>query len=373
MQNRRDAFLRRGGDLLQMEKPIPYLRDLEVDVTVSLDSRPSVDRFDVVHLHNITRILETHQQCLNAAQRRKPIVVSPIYNSQKDYISYLCQSSLLQGKVYRMIASYEFYQRVRTVYYGARGSQIRSALEILFSGYKNAQANVLRLACALTPQSPLETMTVEEEIGIRGLQTVVVPLGVEIEPEIVSVSPTAFRKRYGIKDFVLVVGRVEPIKNQLALLEALWDEDVPIVVVGEIQEHHRKYARIFRRFLEAKKTIFWIRSLDRRMLFSAMMNAHVVALPSWFETCGLSGLEGGLVDANIVVTQRGYTQWYYEDDAWYCDPADPPSIRTAVIEALNARRGSRSFAERIRKEFTWYRAAKALKRVYELSLESSKC
>ena len=67
---------------------------------------------------------------------------------------------------------------------------------------------------------------------------------------------------------------------------------------------------------------------------------------------------------NIVITDKGYTREYYEDYAFYCDPASPASIFEAVDKAATSalRPGLRN---KILSNYTWDRAAASIAREYD--------
>ena len=54
------------------------------------------------------------------------------------------------------------------------------------------------------------------------------------------------------------------------------------------------------------------------------------------ETCGLVSLEAALSGAPLVGSTFGHELEYLEGDAWYTDPGDANSLRTAVIKAWEA-------------------------------------
>jgi len=88
------------------------------------------------------------------------------------------------------------------------------------------------------------------------------------------------------------------------------------------------------------------------MLYSALKNAHVIAIPSWTEVSPALGIEGGYFDCNIVTTERGYGKEYFKNNAWYLNPNDQESIRRAVLDAYNSPKGCRSFKERISTDYS---------------------
>ena len=67
-----------------------------------------------------------------------------------------------------------------------------------------------------------------------------------------------------------------------------------------------------------------------RTVVALYRSARVHVLPSWFETTGLVSLEAGLCRCDVREHNRGHAREYLGDFAWYCDPADPASICSAV-------------------------------------------
>jgi glycosyltransferase involved in cell wall biosynthesis len=102
-------------------------------------------------------------------------------------------------------------------------------------------------------------------------------------------------------------------------------------------------------------------------LYAAYASAKVHVLPSYFETTGLSSLEASVMGCNVVVTDRGDTREYFGDEAWYCEPDRPESIRAAVDAAYKAP-FRESLRTRILRDFTWTRAAEETFRAYKEAL-----
>ena len=55
--------------------------------------------------------------------------------------------------------------------------------------------------------------------------------------------PIPFQERFGLKDFVLCVGRIEDLKNQLGLISAMQGVNIPLVLIGNLNNAHRAYCR----------------------------------------------------------------------------------------------------------------------------------
>lgn len=176
-----------------------------------------------------------------------------------------------------------------------------------------------------------------------------------------NVSPELFHSEYGVRDFVLCVGRLENRKNQLMLLEALRDDDIPLVFVNS-DTVQPEYEALCKRFHRRGKTLFTGR-IPREMLHSAYKAAKVHALPSWYELPGLVTLEAAWFGCNVVASDRGTVRDYLGERVFYCSPHDPVSIRRAVHRAVvaTADPACRTLLE----GYTWERTANSIASTYE--------
>jgi glycosyltransferase involved in cell wall biosynthesis len=106
----------------------------------------------------------------------------------------------------------------------------------------------------------------------------------------------------------------------------------------------------------AAKNVDFMKHIPVEMLLTWYKRAKVHVLPSWFETTGLSSIEAAAMGCNIVITDKGDTREYFEDDAFYCDPSEPESILAAVEKASGAP-FNKNLHEKILKQYTWEQAA----------------
>jgi glycosyltransferase involved in cell wall biosynthesis len=181
-------------------------------------------------------------------------------------------------------------------------------------------------------------------------------------------TPDWFVANYGVKDFILSVGLVEPRKNQLMLLHALRDTGWPVVIVG--RHYDRNYYKLCRQ--HAPKGTIFIDHLPHEQLASAFKAARVHALPSWMECAAFANVEAALCGCALAVSDRTSEQEYFGANAYYCDPGSVGSIRQAVAaawhnHAKDAPKRSR-LIEQFRRDFTWERAAAATLQGYHAAI-----
>ena len=165
-----------------------------------------------------------------------------------------------------------------------------------------------------------------------------------------------------MSDFILCAARLEYRKNQFHFLQSMMKNNLPIVFIGNNQ-FNRGYTALCKKLADTRGNVLFIDHISQEELFSAYTNAKVHALPSWYETPGLSSLEAGATGCNIVVSNRGSTQEYFQDFAEYCNPSDPNSIHRAIITAYNKQK-TPQLQNHIREHFTWQSAIEATLTAY---------
>jgi glycosyltransferase involved in cell wall biosynthesis len=151
-------------------------------------------------------------------------------------------------------------------------------------------------------------------------------------------------------NLVLCIGRIEGRKNQLNLIKALNNSTFKLIIIGSYAINQPGYYKACRD--AASANIQFIENLAQDRLVDYYSRAKVHALPSWFETTGLSSLEAAILGCNIVITDKGDTKEYFGDMAFYCNPESPESIRRA-IEAAAGSPPNEELPQKILKEYTW--------------------
>jgi glycosyltransferase involved in cell wall biosynthesis len=147
----------------------------------------------------------------------------------------------------------------------------------------------------------------------------------------------------------------------LNLIKALNNSRFKLMIVGEAAPNHKTYYERCKKI--AADNVVFAGQISPAELAKIYGTAKVHVLPSWFETCGLSSLEAAAMGCNVVITDKGYAKDYFEQDAYYCDPADPASIRDAV-ERASASEPPKKLRDRVLSQYTWRNAASATRDAY---------
>lgn len=229
--------------------------------------------------------------------------------------------------------------------------------------------NSLHLPDLFFPGSKAEGELLIKVYGIDKDRVHVVPHGVD--PLFLGSTPDLFVRRYGLKNFVLCVGRFEyPRKNQLAVVRALRNSEISVVFIGSPQPGHEWYYE--RCLKEAGKNMYFLGRVDLSVLVSAYAAARVLILPGLVETPGLVALEAGLAGTDIIVTRHGCTMEYFGEYARYIDPRSEEEIRKVVWEVYNEKKAPGRNVELqnyIRSNYLWEKVAERTLEGYRRALK----
>jgi glycosyltransferase involved in cell wall biosynthesis len=166
-------------------------------------------------------------------------------------------------------------------------------------------------------------------------------------------------------ELVICAARIEGIKNQLNLVRALNNTRFKLIIIGDNSPNHAAYYEECKQI--AANNVTFIKHMPQAELVEYYRRARVHILPSWFETTGLSSIEAALMGCNIVISDRGDVKEYFDKDAFYCNPASPPSI-LAAVERASVAPVNEQLRQRILEKYTWQHAAAQTFKAYQVAL-----
>ncbi len=331
-----------GGDTIQVLQTARSLRKLEIDVDVLLTSEEiNYRKYDLLHFINIIRPADI---LYHLGKTKKPFVLSPVLVDYSEYDR--SQRKGLSGMLLRQFSANR-NEYIKTFARWVKGKDSLKSKSYIWKGQRKSIREILQKASILLPNSETEYRKLAELYG-TATAYVVVPNGIDTA----LFSPDANTKKD--EKFILCAARIEGIKNQLNLIKALNNSSYTLMLAGSPAPNQKGYFNACKKI--AAKNIHFREYLPQETLLNYYKEAKVHALPSWFETCGLSSLEAAAMGCNIAITEKGYTREYFRNDAFYCDPGSPESIFNA-IESASKHTGHAELQERILHDYTWQKAA----------------
>ena len=244
-----------------------------------------------------------------------------LHHPQAGVAKYLRHATGLRGKIAQLSGwAPEKYEALIDVAKGVRNGEPHRVLSAL---RHKETVNKILARCHLL-------VVAEEELSEIELIHGPAPLGASILPH----PPLCATKRADLPfRSVVVPGRIEPRKNQLAGLRALADagvqeRGVKVIVVGGSGSDKNYFQRTIN---ECKRTgCIYMSSLPKDNFFSLLSSASLVVNPSFFEVTSL---------VDLYVVERGIplitTKHAYYNEAPLLNQVDPNSWfeNPAVIEA----------------------------------------
>ncbi|MBV6459353.1 MAG: hypothetical protein HONBIEJF_02499 [Fimbriimonadaceae bacterium] len=323
-----DAGLFMGGGEIQALKTAAALKESGVEVA-NFDPW-TTDLGDIVHFFGPFPYYTELRPHLDA--RKVPFVVSPIFMSDPAGINLKWRYSRRR-----------LFDRTRYQGWHWLLTQARK----LFVLSRDEEA---RLRCAFGSIAPCAS----------------VPNGVE--ERFANGDAEAFRSHYGISGpFVLHCGRFEIRKNQWRLINALRDEDIQVVFIGEPTVE--AYYRMCRSFASDRVRFLDPIPNDSPLLAGAYAACSVFALPSTREILSLAALEAAMAGKPLVLGNTWGASEHFDGFATFVDPRSIPELRAAVMQALK-RGDSADQIRYYREHYSWHSVATRLIAEYEAVLRA---
>lgn len=312
-----------GGDIVQLHATVKALAASRVDtVAATIDELASST--DIVHLYNLDDP-EQLDRAFATARRRCPgakIVLTPIFmpwdlrsvaRSRDPWISYAAARHAAHVRRHRSTL-----QRALTradLLVAGSNIEVERCSAAMGMSQQNLPWEVVRNGAWVAEWRTQRTETVRAALRER--------LGV---PE-------------GVRAVVACAARLEPRKNQRALVRAVDDlGDVALVLAGPVGV--QRYAdRVLRSARRLSQSTVWIGALDQselRCMYGAV-DLHV--LPSFRECAAISTIEAAAAGCGIVEARSAAAEEYFADLGEYCDAWSSASIADAIDKALLRSRG----------------------------------
>jgi len=341
-----------GGDTIQTMQTARHLNALGIQADVHLSHEEiNYEEYDLLHFFNLSRPADI---LYHSHKANKPYVVSTILC---DYSEYDKHQRKGLGKLLGLFSS-NGIEYIKTMARCLIGGDKLVSPAYAWLGQRRSINKILKQAALVLPNSESEYRRLEKKYPSK-VKHMVVPNGTD---------QRMFNYQSALEkddELVICAARIEGIKNQLNLIKALNNTRFKLMIVGDCSPNHAAYYEECRQI--AANNVSFIKHLPQDELVEYYRRARVHILPSWFETTGLSSIEAALMGCNIVISDRGDVREYFDNDAFYCDPASPPSI-LAAIERASTAPVNEHLRQRILENYTWQHAATQTFKAYQVAL-----
>lgn len=349
MINRSTTFSAPGGDTIQMQETANSLRSIGVEVDIfladqTIDYRP----YDLIHFFNIIR---PNNISKHVKKSGLPFVISTIFVDYSETDKKFGRPFIKRATSFFSSNGLEY---IKTLARRIINNEPLIDNSYLFLGHKRSVERLLQGASMLLPNSDSEYLRLKK---CYSFDTTYRKIPNAVNEEFCHSIPSIEKKG------IICVARIEPLKNQLNLIEAMKGLDVTLKIIGKPAPNHTEYYELCK--FNSGSNVSFLGQLDRNSVIDELDKAKVHVLPSWFETTGLSTLEAAARNCSIVITKKGDTEEYFGSKAWYCEPDSPSSIREAIISAMKDSTNLNGF---VKDNYIWRIAAEKTYEVYKIIL-----
>lgn len=353
VQARRDLYLAKGGDTIALEKSTKALVKLGIDAVIDIECKEDINNFDLVHLYNFSTPQELERLARAAHSANKPYVITSLYEDRNLFFPHMCR--------YGEILTEHLTGKTTNVEYNL----IMANKDVIIANFPHQYILnnnfAAQTASRILTSGDFETKSINKDYPNNNGITVV-PFGADGLPEEDEVDKDLFFKKFGIKDYILCVGRIEWRKNQGLLMKALEDSDLNLVLVAGNMTYQPEYEQAVCGYERKGRTLI-VNNLSELELASAYKGALLHILPSWYELPGLVSLEAARYGIPVIGSKLGSLPDYLGKEAVYCNPGDIYSIKYAIEQTMATPRNRDNLVKRA-KEYTWENTAKKLVEVY---------
>lgn len=353
----------KGGPSVRAPKTALRLERLGYEVKVHNDLMFDQRQHDLYHIFNLWSPKSCRRTMEFIQLSGSPVVLSPIYLDLSEKRTFDSDVAAVFRRAFSWEATNDEFARLRE----KRKRQLEADLPAFgepYSGFFHEVRKLVETADHLICLSEHERDALRA-IGADVSRSTVIQNPVDCSLYAKS-SPELFQKTFGVSDYVLCVGRIEPRKNQIMLLHALKEAGLPIVLIGHASSP--EYEQLLRSVAGPNVLFAGRIAPNSELLASAYAGARVFCLPSWSEGAPLVALEAAAAGCRMVLSDRSSEREYFGERADYIDPANPEEILKVIRNAYDtpfSPRQREDFKSWVSETYNWDRHIERTAAVYE--------
>ena len=173
------------------------------------------------------------------------------------------------------------------------------------------------------------------------------------------------KREFGLKNYFLMVSRIEPRKNQALLLKTFfdhkWDQaEIQLVFVGSKSLAYKELDNFLSSLTDKQKeSVHFISGIDDQKLSNIYRGAEGFIYPSIAEGFGIPPLEAGACRIPVLCANGTAMEEYDFFKPYFCDVFDENEFQKAFTTFAKARSQNdlKMISSEIEKRFSWHEIA----------------
>ena len=286
--SRSTLYKQPGGDTVQVERTADGLRALGHEVHIVLAGQPLPLEIELIHGFNLGRPADLLPYFKSFKGRK---VLSTIF------VDYSLADKKRAPLAYALLGGHGM-EWLKSILRGFNGSDRMPSIGYLFAGQRRSMKRLLALSDRVitSSMSEYERIAAWSGLGGKGLrdQHQLIPLGIN-EDFLQSTN------KQEVRAGLLMVGRLEYLKNQKTIIEWASERNWPLTVVGDANVNQQDYYQAC--VATAGPTVTFLPYTNSDDIIRLMDEHHCIVIPSLFETYSLVGWEGAARGMAVVANK----------------------------------------------------------------------
>ena len=328
--------LNRGGLQIQIEQTARYLVAQGVDVVMFDPWRNQLEDVDICHIFSID------SSCIYHAERARdmgvPVVVSPVFNA---------------------FGGGRWVLRLKM--------QLAKTVPGFYSDLRRA-GKMLECAKRVIALNEKERNSITQDLGVSPALCEIIPNGLSLKG--INVDPALFQQTFGVEDFILQVGSIDPNKNQLRTIKAAKKLGKKLVIVGQAAPSQREYLKECKKVADGAVVFTGYIDNSDPLLASAYAGARVFVLPSFKEVMPLVLYEAANAGCSLVVSESVPVDLVLRDCVTRFNPSSVDAIADAIMATFRREEDRLELPGLVASMHGWNDVATSLISVYSRLIES---
>jgi glycosyltransferase involved in cell wall biosynthesis len=371
---RPDYLLQTSGDTVQLLKTKKYLeRNYHCKISILTSANEINSTYDLVHIFN----LQTHKLSEAFVRKAKKLNIKIAFSTIFWDLHYAVAYDFLLR--YLKIIDPKYLNLYGLKFLLQNFSKIIGKPLYYSNNYINSIKFMIDNSDVLLPNSEEEITCIVNHIkadidSIKRKSMVVFNSVDTIEPDQAGKrnnkkSKELMKTLKLPQEYILCVGRIEPIKNQYSIIKAMEQEDIPLVFAGDKESNPSYFNYLLTK--TNNKNIYFIGQVPHENLMEIYKNALVHVLPSFRESPGLASIEALANGCKCVVSNEKFcpVKTYFGNNVTVIDPTKIYSLYKGILSEIEEKRDLTEISKIAKGRFNWEITAQQTYAAYKKILD----
>ena len=339
-----------GGDTVQVKQSAAALERLGHTCFIITSGTALPKDLDALHFFNLGRPADALSYFKNFPGKK---IISTVF------VDYSRADQIRFPRLSRLLGSHRI-EFLKTLARAINGSDKWPCLDYLRLGQKRSMKRILDQANVVITSSMSELTRISEWSNHLSKSITdkhrLIPLGLD--------DCFIFNKPSGKqKQGILLVGRIEHLKNQLQVIQWATKNNWPLTVVGDANANQPNY---YKRCIEsAGAHIDFIPHQSRQNVLKLMQAHRLLIVPSFFETYSIVAWEAAALGLNVIANDVDDMRETLAEVSQVCDFTNEESTLRTISENLLPGSSQQKKSQAWFENYTWDAIGLQLEKVYQ--------